>query len=217
MKPLTQKFPELCKLALLILTDGYLQKRGNSWRIGFYSQDIELIKLFKKLLFTTFQMTANVRRTKRCWVVEKTAKEFGVFRDIFGSLSTKSETINLEPLTRNLSKQEILRIVFSTEGTVSPSFKNNELIEIRILFTSKSKCFRKFVRNLLHELGIETREYQDDVVIRKINSVKKFYKKIGFIKGVKIRKSSRWRGFEKDNFLREMLRLYAYYHPTKLR
>jgi hypothetical protein len=107
---------------------------------------------------------------------------------------------------------KFLKIAYSCDGGVSlyEAHRGKQSWLIRKVFIdSKHPLVRKYYQKLLEKLGFRTKTYGSQIRIQEHEMFKKFAKEIGFVKGVKIGKDSKyWTGKTKNELLLLLLRSY---------
>jgi hypothetical protein len=105
-----------------------------------------------------------------------------------------------------------LKIAYSCDGGVSlyEAHRDKQSWLIRKVFIdSKHPLVRNYYQKLLEKLGFRTKIYGSQIRIQKREMFKKFSKEIGFVKGVKIGKDSKyWVDKTKNELLSLLLRSY---------
>jgi hypothetical protein len=202
----------------LLLTDGWITRNKNT--IGFSGKSEELHKIFKEKMNKIF----GIKKFRK--VVDK----FGIVSTIVDNKEIKSELTKIIPIFRRkqfkdgkfpncripefffkLRKHElteIMKVMFSADGCVSigvwwnPKEKAWKL-KRRIQISSSHPIIRKQLAKLLKEkFNINAKIRWNGVVIENKSDIKKFWKEIRFVDGVKISgKSKNWKGFEKNQIL----------------
>lgn len=213
----------------MLLTDGSVSKKGNSWTVEFSGKSEELHRLFKEKMKDVFDRDSfteisdsryrDIRRTKI------SSKEIGESLLEFTTFRTKQFQDGRFPDSKipdfifNLNKKEICEVLsamFSCDGSIglwTVWNKRWNLWEIKkwIKFACKHPVIRKQVFGLLQKLGYEPviREVNDEILLIKKRDMIKFADEIGFVKGVKITSDSRnWEGYEKNKILELSIKTY---------
>ena len=218
----------------LLYTDGCVSPKGNSWRIYFSNKSKSLIHLFQSSIIKSFHLDKRRVRIGRTTdgflkaVVDSKeigtylVNTFGTFRTLRfnNSILPKSKIPNRELLESGYASI-FLRVAFSCDGGVCfyPTNRNTNKKRwlIRTVFLACAHpTLRDDYHSLLRALGIEARNVANDEKIKIEDKVgiEKFYKVIGFIKGVKPTKHSKfWQEYDKQEVL--SLMVTSYNNPEK--
>ena len=237
IRRIPQMNKELAQLLGLLFTDGCVSRKGrNGWRIYFVNKSKSLVKLFRDCMVKVFGLDKErIRIGKRADGFLKAvvnSKEIGNYLvTMFGGFRTlkfrngKLPNIKLpiSKLQKNDCATEFLKVIFSCDGGLCfySAYRTGKqggtrwLIRTVFLACSHPQL-RKSYSRLLKELGIQTRNVSGDgkIKIETERDIKKFYKLIGFLPGVKITDHSKyWRGYEKEQVLKLMI--FSYNNPSK--
>ena len=207
-------------LAICLQTDGSLLKQGNSYRLVFSSFDSILVDFVKALIskLSSFNPSINVG-SKGGWNVCLSDKGLG---GRLLQLSPEYRTFpvdeSAQPSIKFLYNKNIqtkiwaIRFAFTTDGSISLS-KNNKP---ELNFACYNKNISEEWQRFLTPFGInghvakckKSKQGVSGVRIYDFKSIHNFYKLGGFIEGVKIsRKSTRYTNMEKNELLRNVIRL----------
>lgn len=214
----------------MLLTDGSVSKKGNSWDIEFSGKSKELHELFKEKMKKVFRINnfteISDSRHKEIKRTKISNKNIGEQLLQFTSFRTKQFENGKFPDSKipnfifNLCDDEvceILKMMFSCDGSISLWVVWNKrwnLWEIKkwIKFACKHPTIRKQVFNLLQKLDYEPiiREENDEILLTKKKDIIRFASEIRFVNGVKVTKDSRnWEGYEKNQILNLSIKTYS--------
>ncbi len=205
----------------LLITDGCVSVSNGNWKINFTNTSETLHKIFKdkmKKIFGVEKFTEYVDKKgvksveiKRKEIVQQLLKICPTFRTKRFD-NGKFPSAKIPDFILNLPQEElsqIMRAMFSADGSVSlgvfwSTGKKSWNLLRRIKFSSHHPTIRKQIYKILKEKYVMVPQiWEDAVVIERYDDILKFYKKIGFVKGVVNTGDSRyWRGIEKISVLR---------------
>jgi len=210
----------------MIITDGSISRKGSSWKIEFTGKSEILHQMFRDLVRKIFKIH-NFTETvdSRFPEIKRTMFTSKKVGEILHAIIPKEKIVELPPFIFRLSREEIskiLQVMFSCDGNVSLWViwnKKKEVWEIKkwVKFASKSKKLRFQVKALLNKFGIESleRERNEELLIVKRDSIKKFGKMIRFVEGVEVTKNSKnWCGFEKNQILDLAIKTFEFKKET---
>ena len=206
----------LLKLVCFIVTDGGIYQRRN--QIYFDTTDDKLMNKFIE--------TARGLQVKHIYVSKGHGTKTIYFysKELYQHLKSligNEKTLPLDEMLRLSKKniQEMLQILFSTDGGVSLSTSNcrtdgKKRIHRKVTFTSSNRRNLEIVKKLLQRFGVRGRiQNNGDLEIKGRRNLEKFKNLIGFIEGVKVtNKSKKWCGIEKNKLLDLCLKSYRYTH-----
>ncbi len=119
----------------------------------------------------------------------------------------------------NSKAKEFLKIAFTCDGSVLLWVGKAEYgfrIDRRVELSCYHPLLKEQYAVLLNKFGIKTKIRWDKVVISKRENLEKFYKNIGFVKGVKITSNGRWGGVEKAELLKLCIKSFKMSNIFKL-
>ncbi len=202
------------KLIAYLLSDGGISRGGeNGYYLYLRNKDKALLDNFSEIL-KSFGLKPYKRFYRRAYEVRIGNKRLaqkllllcGNFRTLqypdgkYPAIKIPKEI--LEDL--ELSK-EFIRIFASCEGYVK--FNKGKWITRRITIGCKHPQLRGYIRTVLDNLGIVSKENKTEVLIYGKENMEKF-SSIGFVKGSKVQKG-RHKGKEREKLLREVLDSYS--------
>lgn len=232
----TRRIPQmdksLAQLLAILFTDGCVSpKYKKSWRIYFANKSKVLIDLFKDCMESTFGLEGERIRQGitadglfRAIVNSKQignflVNKYGNFRTLCYSDGT-IPTVNLpvQELLASGNAEHFLRVAFSCDGGISfyPAYRagkngGTKWLIRTVFLACKHEQLRKDYVDILSHLGIEAREVGKDgkIKLERKSEIAKFYKKVGFVKGVKATNDSKyWSGVEKQSILKTVITSY---------
>jgi intein/homing endonuclease len=209
-----QKF-EMYKLATMLLAEGTVTLTRKGGRVYFINTSEKLHELFKEVVN---KLGYKVRvKDKKTLVVYSSdlarkllsmCKSFRVKPIKSGNKIVYSNaTFPLEVFEMPENKiRELLRIYFSCDGgPVMGEDKRNDEVIVRVCHPNLQKQLLK----LLEKCGIKANVRGNGLIfIRKRSEMIKFYKKIGFIPGVKTVRGKH-KGMEKNEVLKLILNRHS--------
>jgi hypothetical protein len=220
----------------LLYTDGCLSPKGkNSWRFYFSNKSEQLVAIFRESMIQVFDLPSSRVRlgttNDGLYRVLVDSKEIGTaFTQKFGTFRTlryKNGTLPkaclpVRELLQHNVAEDFLRAAFSCDGGVSLYAATNKSEKSRFLIRGvylacAHPILRKQYCELLHSLGIEARNVVGDgkIKIQTKEDIQLFYKKVGFLKGVRITHTSRfWPDIEKQELLKRVIQSYE--SPRKI-
>lgn len=227
----------LAMLLGMLFTDGCVSPNGNSWRIYFANKSKSLVDLFQECIIEIFGLSAN--RVLKGITADGlfraviNSKEIGNYLvDTFGTFRTlkfkdgrlpKTKLPVLELLASDCTG-DFLRVAFSCDGGLCfyPARRGGSLGGTKWLIrTVFLACAHPRLRAdymfLLKSLGIEAREVVGDrkIKLETGDSIKKFHRMVGFVKGVKSSSHSKfWVGYAKQDVLELMIASYD--NPSRI-
>lgn len=213
----------------ILFTDGCLSRKSkNCWRFYLSNTSFEIIQTFKDCMIQVFGLEAYRIRISQKQVNgkpfykavvdsgycgEKFIAAYGTFR----TLAFKQDDIKVYPPTRlpfrSLHSTELisffLRAAFSCDGGVNlyvgTSRPRNYRFLIRNAYLScQHPQLQLDYKELLSRIDINSKIVAGDnkVLIQGKGELKKFRKKVGFLRGVKVTQHSVfWQGWEKNQVL----------------
>lgn len=223
---------ELACLLAILFTDACVSPKGkDSWRISFVVTSDVLINLFKDCMISAFHLSEKRIRIGlvkggffRAVVDSKIiggylVNRFGTFRTLrYKNGKLPNTKLPVEQLIENNFVSEFLKVVFSCDGGLCfyPAKRDGARGGTRWLIrTVFLACHHPKLREnymvLLRSLDIRARNVSKDgkIKIEKEDDIRKFCKFVGFVKGVKVTKHSKfWRSYEKQNVLNLMISSY---------
>jgi len=150
-------FPELLELIGLIVSDGHIEKRGDS--VGFYNNDKELIDHFKFLMRKVFGVDKFKEKAQKdtfgAIVYSKLLVEY---LKVLGFSNKHKE--NIPPYFFELSKEEVCSFVrgyFDGDGSVSRLKIKNMVYPTPVLYSVKREFLSQLQSIMLLKLGIQCR------------------------------------------------------------
>ncbi|MEK6852481.1 MAG: hypothetical protein AABX59_01250, partial [Nanoarchaeota archaeon] len=223
---------ELASLLAILFTDACVSPKGkSSWRISFVVSSDILINLFKECIMNIFFLSkkrVRIGRTKdgffRAIVDSKEigkylVNRFGTFRTLRYKTGELPDTkLPLKRLIKNNVVGEFLKVAFSCDGGLCfypakrEGARGGTRWLIRTVFlTCHHPKLREDYMILLQSLGIQARNVSKDgkIKIEKEEYIRRFYKLVGFVKGVKVTKHSKfWKNYEKQSVLNLLISSY---------
>lgn len=223
---------KFASLLAILFTDGSVSPKGkNSWRIYFVNKSEILIKLFTDCIVDVFRLDKErVKIGKRrdgYFKVIVNSKEIGEYLvSRFGTFRTLRYKSGELPKTKLPVKQlitdkvvdEFLRVAFSCDGGLcfypakrGGSRGGTKWLIRTVFLASHHPKLRKDYLILFRSLGIRARNVVKDrkIKIEKEEDILKFYKSVGFVKGVKVTGHSKfWKNYEKQGLLKLMISSY---------
>jgi hypothetical protein len=217
---LRKKFLKL--ISVLLLTDGYVNKKG---RIKFICTD----KILQRYFLTLFKNEFNVTSTPKSFMIK--GKETTInSKDACLKLFRLSQTYNKYPykcsienylkspqpslsFLRNESLRllkECVRLAMSTEGSITVEFPRNTIYP-KLEFSCANPKLCYYWKKIFNKVGIKsyiiyskkTWSKIKGLKIANLKSIEKFIEIGGFIEGVKItRKSKFFAGIPKNDLLK---------------
>lgn len=229
---ISQMDKNLAQLLAILFTDGCVSpKYKSSWRIYFSNKSKVLIDLFQKCMENTFELDKErIRQGKTADGLFMTivnskqignflVNNFGNFRTLrYSDGSIPVAKLPVKELLASKNATHFLRVAFSCDGGVAfyPARRTGKrggtkwLIRTVFLACAHAQLRRDYI-NILSHLGIKAREVAEDgkIKLERKSEIDKFYKKIGFVKGVKATDDSLyWRGIEKQKILEILITSY---------
>jgi len=215
------KIPSLPLLATLLLTDGYLQKRG---LVGYASTDQTLMNIFIDLVRANSEKSPNLLRRSdgrlEAYVfdpklVEKLLLLSPSYKKSPENLSKKEYLQESQPTVDFLLAQDIktricsIRLAMSADGCVTPYRLKKGQLRPRIMLCCANPSLVEGWRKVFWSLGIETwikggKKWSgvEGLMVWKRKVIEIFRELGGFVNGVKItRKSPNFAGVEKNVLL----------------
>jgi len=206
----------------ILLTDGSISKKHNSYSIELSGKSKRLHEIFKekmkrlgtsKFLEICDSRYPDIRRT-----IVNDGKVAKSLLGIVPTFRTKQfENGNFPPAKlpefifdlNSKERSAVLQAMFSCDGCISLWIVRNkrwDVWEIKkwVKFACKHPRIRKQVYELLAGFGYNPviREENDEILLTKKKDIVKFAREIRFLDGVKVTKDSRnWEGFEKNSVL----------------
>ena len=228
----------IASLLAILFTDGCVSpKKKNSWRIYFSSSSEVLIQLFRDCIINIFGLKEERIRIDlitdgfyRAIVDSKKIGEylvskFGTFRTLkYKNGKLPEAKLPIDQLIASNVVDEFLKVAFSCDGGLSFYPVHREGVRggtkwmIRTVFlTCHHAKLREDYMFLLQSLGIQARNVSKDgkIKIEDKNNIRKFWKLVGFVKGVKITKHSKfWKDYGKQDLLDLMISSYG--NPSRI-
>lgn len=225
---------DLTTLIALLYTDGCVSKHGvNSWRIYFSNSSLVAINLFVDSLVRVFEVPPERIQVKKkeqnLYSAILTSKEVGNFlTNSFGTFRTLKFSDGAYPdtvlpvgrLVRSNMVAPFLRVSFSMDGGVKfyPAVRRSggKWLERNVFFACHHSKLREQYCHLLERLSIRpvNIEYDNVIKIRGRRNMERFAEKVGFVRGIKVTKHSKyWCGVEKNEVMRLMVESYR--NPSK--
>ncbi len=205
---------ELCKLSVMLLTDGYVSKNRYTYEIGFVNNSEILLKMFQKLARNIFGIKkfGMYHKSSGAWVTRFYSKTVGKkllkHCKTFRTKAFDNKKFPKPRLPTNINKidkttiAKLLRLAFTLDGGLAIGIGKNRT-EVKILL----KCYNPHLRNtfsrMLNKLGIHHIKNNEGLFIRNRASIIEYTKVIGFEKGVRVgHDSKRFYGIEKQQLLK---------------
>lgn len=228
---------ELAILLGLLMTDGCVSPKGNSWRIYFSNKSQTLIDLFRDCIIKVFNLneervllgkTSNgflkaVVNSKE--IGNYLVSNFGTFRTLkFKDGDETAAKLPITELIQNGCAQVFLQAAFSCDGGLSfyPASRKGKTGDVKwlirtIFLSCKHSRLRSEYVKLLNVFNISARNVPGDgkVKIETKNDILKFHDKIGFLENVAVTDHSKyWRNDPKQQVLKLMVSSYE--EPRKI-
>jgi hypothetical protein len=229
---------DLAILLGLLFTDGCVSPKGrSSWRIFFANKSQSLIDLFRRSILRAFSLEPHQVRIGKTpdgyFKAVVDSKDVGDYLTInFGTFRTRrfrdgkwpNARLPVEELLESGFANIFLKTAFSCDGGLCfyPAYRKGSrggskwLIRNILLSCAHPKLRRDFIV-LLKSLKIEAKEIPKEgkIRIQRENSIKRFYREVGFVRGVKATNASKfWSGCEKQYILELMVSSYG--NPSKI-
>lgn len=185
----------------LILSDGYISK----YCLDFYNKDQSLLNYYKKIVNENGLVTKE--RKKESGVTAQTIHSIKMVKLVNKFLNNKNELSEKITKVNKKHQKHFLKGVYSGDGSICLSLsyrksKKRWRVEPFIsLAVFNDKIIHSIVE-ILEENGFNPRKSKDTINLNKKKDIKRFYDKIRFINGSKIRKSKYWNGIEKNKVLK---------------
>lgn len=225
---------DLTTLIALLYTDGCVSKHGvSSWRIYFSNSSLVAIKLFVDSVVAVFEIPPEGIQVKKkeqnLYSATLTSKEvgdfltnsFGTFRTLkFGDGVYPDTNLPVGRLVKSDTVALFLSVVFSMDGGVKfyPAMGEHrrKWLERNIFLACHHPKLREQYCHLLERLSIRpvNIEYDNVIKIRGRKNMERFAEKVGFVRGIKVTKHSKyWCGVDKNEVMRLMVESYR--NPSK--
>ncbi len=205
----------------LLITDGCVSVNNGNWRVNFTGTSEVLHKLFKTKMKRIFGVKKFIEYVDKKGVKSTEVNNKSIVQILLNICPTyrtkrlssgKFPPAKIPSFIENLPVEElshVLRAMFSADGSVSLGAywnynKKSWSLVRRIKFSSHHPIIRKQIyKILMRKYEIIPQIWEDAVVIERHNDILKFYKRIGFVKGVVNTGDSKyWRGIDKNSVLR---------------